>query len=333
MKWITSIGRICGVAVVLSATSLAPSFASADNFPQKNRSISLIVPYGAGGMVDVMGRALAAHWDAKWGTRTVVLNKPGANGQLAFAEMLKQKADGYTIVLTQSFDTQMTYLDPEANAPFSRSSFMPVGLVQSTPAPWVVRADSPYKTVNDLIDAAKARPHSLNFGSPASRGPAILYMNELEQQFGAKLNVIPFNDVPSTVNALLGGHIDAATANAAVVLPHVNAGRLRVLMVAGDQPLKYFPDAPPSTAIGIHLPDFSNTGMALKSGTSPDVLQAWSSMLAQIAEEPALRSRLDQIGVNLAYMSPSDYTQLWLRAEDSVARVLMKLTGKTRQAQ
>ncbi|HYG43869.1 MAG TPA: tripartite tricarboxylate transporter substrate binding protein [Bordetella sp.] len=321
-----------GAVAAAAVLGMYSGAVQAAGFPEKGRTITLIVPYGAGGMVDALGRTLASYWDAKWGTSTVVLNRPGANGQLAFGEMFRRAPDGYTIAFTQAFDTQMSYLDARANAPYSRSSFIPVGLVQRTPSAWMVRADSPYRSIQELLDAGK-QGDGIDLGSPSSRGPAILYAKAVDDTFGARLNLVPFNDVPSTINALLGGHIDVAISNAAVALPHIKAGKLRALMIGGTKPLKYFPGVPPASAIGLPLPDFSNTGMALPRGTPPAAVQAWSAMLKEISDDPGLRAKMDAIGINLDYTTPEQYEQLWAINDQDVTAVLMALFGQARPVQ
>lgn len=299
-------------------------------FPEKGKSITLLVPYGAGGMIDVMGRTLAQGWDAKWGTSTMVVNRPGANGQLAFTEMLRSKRDGYTIAFTHSFDSQMTYLDPGAGAAYSRSDFVPVALAQRTPSIWVVRADSPIKTGKDLVAAALAQPGKVNIGSPAARGATVLYTRLLEERFGARFNTVPFNDVPSTVNALLGGHLDAATSNVAVALANVKAGKLRVIMVNGDLPVEFFPDAPTSASLGMPMPDFSSTGLALAAGAPQYVVDAWAAMIRELTAEPATRARMRALGVTLDFMPPSESARLWLDIEQSVSKLLVQVAGSAR---
>lgn len=321
--------------IAMSATFvIAMPFAWAADFPETGSTITVIVPFGPGGMVDLMARTMAPYWDAKWGTRTVVLNRPGANGQIALTEMLRQKPDGQTIAFTQGFDTQMSYLNAEAKAPYSRSSFTPVGRVQSTPSVWVVRADSPYPTMGSLLDAARNRPGELNFGTPASRGPAVLYLEELERKAGAQLTSVPFNDAPSLVSALLGGHIDLATSNPAVVLPHVRAGRLRALMVSGDTPLKYFPDTPTSASLGLEISKLgSNTGLTLARGTPEAAVQAWSTMLEALTSDPALRARMDEMAVHLSYSTPGDYARSWTATEAEVRKILLRVSGDVRPVQ
>lgn len=321
--------------IALAATFVIVfSTANATDFPETGGTLTVIVPFGPGGMVDLMARTMAPYWDAQWGTRTVVLNKPGANGQIALTEMLRQKPDGQTIAFTQGFDTQMTYLNAEARAPYSRSNFIPVGMIQSTPSVWVVRADSPHRTMGALLEAARNRPGELNFGTPASRGPAVLYLEEFEKKAGARLTSVPFNDAPSMVGALLGGHIDLATSNPAVVLPHVRSGRLRALMISGDTPLKYFPDTPTSASLGLEISKLgSNTGLTLARGTPEAAVQAWSAMLQALAQNPALRARMDEMAIHLSYATPKDYAQSWTATEAEVRKILLRVSGEVRPIQ
>lgn len=319
------------IIATMAISVLVSSSALAADFPEPASTITVIVPFGAGGMVDLMARAMAPYWDAKWGTRTVVLNRPGANGQIALTEMLKQKPDGRTIAFTQGFDTQMSYLNAEARAPYSRSSFIPVGMIQSTPSVWLVRSDSPYRTMGALLDAARHRPGELSFGTPAARGPAVLYLEEFEKKAGARLTGVPFNDAPSLVSALLGGHIDLATSNPAVALPHVRLGRLRALMVSGDTGLKYFPDTPTSASLGLEISKLgSNTGLTLARGTPEATVQAWSAMLEAISLDPTLRGRMDELAIHLSYATPADYARAWTATEAEVRKILMRTSGEAR---
>lgn len=330
-KFSTQLNKIIAILATF-VISFSPALAA--DFPESGSTITVIVPFGPGGMVDLMARTMAPHWDAKWGTRTVVLNKPGANGQIALTEMLRQKPDGQTIAFTQGFDTQMSYLNAEAKAPYSRSSFAPVGQVQSTPSVWIVRADSPHRTMEALLEAARNRPGELNFGTPASRGPAVLYLEEFEKKTGAQLTSVPFNDAPSMVGALLGGHIDLATSNPAVALPHVRSGRLRALMVSGDTPLKYFPDTPTSASLGLEISKLgSNTGLTLARGTPEAAVQAWSAMLEALSQDPALRARMDEMAIQLSYTSPQAYARSWTATEAEVRKILMRTSGDVRPVQ
>jgi tripartite-type tricarboxylate transporter receptor subunit TctC len=335
MKALRSIARLFSAALTtfaLGAATATTAFSA--QFPEKGSTITLIVPFGAGGLVDIMGRTMASHWDAKWGTRTIVMNKPGANGKIALSELLRNKPDGHTIAFTQGFDTQLTYLNAEANAPYSRSHLIPVAMVQRTPSVWLVKADSPYQTMEELINAAKTKPDGVTFGSPTTRGPAMLYVEEFKKKRGAKLDNVPFNDGPSMISALIGGHIDAAISNPAIALPHIKSGRLKAIMVSGDKPVKYFPDVPYSTELGLDISSLgSNTGLTLAGSTPEPIVQTWSEMIKEITGDPQLKAKMDSLGINLEYASPSEYASLWNATEAEVSKYLMRANGKVRPIQ
>ena len=311
--------------------SLAACHAIAADFPEKGKRINLLVPYGAGGQVDMMARAIAPVWDKKWGTQTIVLNKTGASGQIALSELLRQPNDGYTIAFTQGFDTQMTYLSTEASAPYSRSNLIPVAMVQHTPAVWIVKSDSPYQSMKDVLEAAKANPEKVNFGSPSSRGPAAVYVENIQNKFGAKFNHAPFTDGPSMMNGLMGGHIDLGLINVTIALPFLNSGKIRAVMVSGDKPLKFLPGVPTSQSVGVDVTSFgSTTGLTLAAGTAPAIVSKWSAMIKEVIDDQDLRQKMDAMALNLEYLTPEQYSEFWTRAEVEVTKYLMKVNGKVR---
>ncbi|WP_404301828.1 Bug family tripartite tricarboxylate transporter substrate binding protein [Alicycliphilus denitrificans] len=309
--------------------SLATGHAIAADFPEKGKRINLLVPFGAGGQIDIMARAMAPVWDKKWGTQTIVLNKTGASGQIALSELLRQPNDGYTIAFTQGFDAQMTYLNTEANAPYSRSNLIPVAMTQRTPAVWIVKSDSPYRSMKDVLEAAKANPEKINFGSPSSRGPAVIYAENIQNKFGAKFNHIPFNDGPSMMNGLMGGHIDLGMINATTALPFFNSGKIRVVMISGDKPFKFFPDVPTANSLGVDASSFG-TGLTLAAGTAPAIVSKWSAMIKEVLDDQDLKQKMDAMALILEYSTPEQYSELWNRAEEEATKYLMKVNGKVR---
>lgn len=314
---------------VISIAALSAQSATEDAFPRKGSAITVIVPWGAGGMIDILARKMSRYWDQKWGTQSVVINKPGAAGQLGLAEMLKQRPDGYTVAFAHGFDTHMTYLDASTNAPYSRSSFAFPGLAQRTSEVWVVRADSPFQTVEQFIAAAKANPGKLNFGSTSSRSTVVIYAQRLKDR-GAPVTLVPYKDVPSSMNALLAGDLDITMSNAAVAYPYYKAEKIRVLLAVGSKPSKYYPDAKTSDDLKLDLPDLNYTGVALPKSTPPAVVQTWSAMLKEIASDPQMRADLDAMAVNLDYLPPDDYMKLWSETEFYAQKVLESIGAKVR---
>ncbi|MOA31500.1 Tripartite tricarboxylate transporter family receptor [compost metagenome] len=136
------------------------------------------------------------------------------------------------------------------------------------------------------------------------------------------------------INALMGGHLDIAVSNPAVVLPHLKSGRLRALMAIGDKPVKFFPEASTSASLGIEALNWgSNTGLTLAHGTPATIVQTWSAMLKDIAADPGLREKMDSMGINLEYSTPAEYAALWTATEAEVKKLLMRSYGKARPIQ
>lgn len=320
---------IKAAAALAFITCLSHTFAA--DFPEKGRRITLLVPYGAGGQVDLMARAMAPIWDQKWGTQTIVFNKVGAGGQVALNELLRQPKDGYTIAFTQGFETQLSYLNTEGAASYSRSSFTPVALTQHTPGVWIVKSDSPYGSMKDLLNDAKNNPGKINFGSTSPRSPASIYVDGIENKFGAKLNLVAFNDGPSMMNALMGGHVDLGLINATVALPFINSGKIKALMVSGEKPVKYFPGVPTSQSVGVDVTSYgSTTGLTLAAGTPASIVSRWSEMIKEVIGNQDLKSKMDSMALNLEYASPDEYSNLWRAAEQEATKYLMKVNGKVR---
>jgi tripartite-type tricarboxylate transporter receptor subunit TctC len=250
--------------------------------------------------------------------------------------MLAGKPDGYTVGLTHNWDTQVSYLDPEAKAPYHRADFVPVGLIQQTGPVTLVRADSPHRTMRDLVAAARARPGQITYATSGPRAESTRTMRLLEQQHGARFNLVPFKDVPSSVTALLGGHLDVAGSNVAVALPHVKAGTARVLSVheVTGQPGRrnpFFPDVPTSREEGFDIDLISSTGLSLPRGTPKPVVDAWARTLERALGTPSVRSTMQAAGVAIAYLGPEAYAAHWQDADAKVRRFLTESGVRVRE--
>ncbi len=321
------VSGLAGMVALASPAAIHAQASSAAPFPERGRPLRLIVPWGAGGVVDVIGRALASAWDADWGSSTVVINKPGANGQLGLNELVASRPDGLTIALTHNWDTQISYLDPSAKATYHRGDFVPVALVQQTGPVVMVRADSPFKSLRDLVAAARSRPDQITYATSGPRSETTRIMRLFTQKHGARFNLIPFKDVPSSITALIGGHLDVAGSNVAVARPHVRSGVLRVLSaheVTGQPGLRnpFFPDVPTSREEGFDIDLIASTGMALPRGTAEPIVLAWSAAIRRALETDGVRSALHSAGVATQWLSPQDYAAHWRDAERKVKAFL-----------
>src|SRR3954464_9524313 len=242
------------LVTALLAATMVPAMAQ-DKWPSK--PITYIVPFGAGGTTDVLARLVTLKAGPALGTSFVIENKPGAGGGMGSDFTAKAAPDGYTIqggtisshAINVSLYTKLPY-DPVKN-------FTPITMIGSMPNVLVVRADSPYKTVQDVIATARAKPGSINYASSGSGTSQHLSGVFFEQLTGTKLVHVPYKSSAESLTALLSGQgADMVFENLAPALPHIKAGKLRALGVTSEKRSAALPDVPAITEM---LPGFSIT--------------------------------------------------------------------------
>jgi tripartite-type tricarboxylate transporter receptor subunit TctC len=231
---------LCAVATV--ATVLTSAAASAQsNFPAK--PVHVLVPYAAGGAVDILARTLGEAVSKPWGQSVVVDNRPGAGGVIASQALAASAPDGYTVMVVASGHPTNPFLYPKL--PYDTfKDFTPISLLASSPNILLVRADSPYKTLADVIAAAKAKPGSLSFGH-AGIGTSQHLAGTLFKSM-AKLDIepIPYKGGAPAINDLLGGQIPLSFNNGPEAVGQLEAGTVRALAVTTAKRASFLPDVP-----------------------------------------------------------------------------------------
>jgi tripartite-type tricarboxylate transporter receptor subunit TctC len=282
----------CVVALAALAAVLSASQAPA----QSSRQIKFIVPFPAGGGADLLTRVLAEKWGQANGVSTVIENRPGAASVIGTEAASRAAPDGNTVALVaNSFIVhpnfkKLTY-DP-------LTSFEPVCLLASSPQVIVVNSASPYKTLTELFDAARARPGEL---SNASVGPASAQHIAMEQlKLLGKVNMVfvPFNGNTPALNQLLGNHVSAVMSNYSESAEHVNAGKLRALAVGGKARLKEWPNVPTVAEQG--FPDYAVEvwyGLVAPAKTPKDKVAELSKWCAEAMLAPELKPKWDLQGL------------------------------------
>ena len=240
-------------AIVLAA---AAAHASAQGFPSK--TVRVVVPVPAGGLQDGLARALAHELAAVWKEPVIVENRPGASGAIGAEYAARSAPDGHTIFMSDSV-TLMTNQFLRRGLPYDpATSFAPVvGLARGADV-LVTRADSPYRTVHDLISAARARPGALNYGSFGLGSAAHLDTEAFSEVAGIKATHVPYKGGAEIVKDLLGGQLDFSFTGVASALPLIRAGRLRALAIGERQRVPALPDVP--TLVEAGLPYFETGG-------------------------------------------------------------------------
>src|SRR5512138_9391 len=233
---------------------LAVPPAPAAEFPAKGKSITMILGTSAGGSTDVGARILPAVMEKDLpGTRIQVENKPGAGWQIGLTALARSKPDGYTIGFTILPQTITNYLDPERKAVFNRKSFQTLGMQVVDPGVIAVKASSPYKTLQDVLDAAKANPGKVKASATGILGDDHLAILQLQRQTGIKFAIVQFDGSAPSMTALLGGHTDVYFGNVGDTVPQFKAGEVRILALMDDQESPLVPGVKTTFAQGIKL--------------------------------------------------------------------------------
>ncbi|AMO24659.1 tripartite tricarboxylate transporter substrate binding protein [Ramlibacter solisilvae] len=294
------------VAVV--AAALATSLASAqaqDKWP--SRPITYVVPFGAGGTTDVLARLVTQKAGPALGATFVIENKPGAGGSLGSDFTAKAAPDGYTIqggtisshAINVSLYAKLGY-DPIR-------SFQPITLIGSMPNILVVRADSPYQTLQDVIAAAKAKPGVINYASSGNGTSQHLSGVFFEQLTGGKMVHVPFKSSAESLTSLMSGQgVDIIFENLAPALPHIQAGKLRALGVTSEQRSSTVPQVP---AIAETLPGFgivSWQAIFAPAGVPKPIVDRLSAEMIKAVQDPELRAKLVAQGIEPGGMSPAE---------------------------
>lgn len=256
------------------AAAAAPTSAPAPkiNYPDKGRPITVIIPYGPGGGTDINARMVISGMEKELGVSVQPLNKDGAGSQVGVQELSTSKPDGYTLGATSQPGTTLLYLDAERKAAFDRKSFEPIAMYGSDPEFLTVKADSPYKTVKDLVDAAKANPDKVKFGTPGLLGAEHLAILLFAQQAGFTPSAVHFTGSAPGMTALLGGHIDVYVGNMATFASPFKNGDIRFLAVMDNQTSPLAPGVPTLESQGYKADARIGRIMSAPAGTPKEIV-------------------------------------------------------------
>ena len=320
---------IAGLSPATATAQSTPAAAMTKEFPVKGRPITILVGLSAGGGVDLGARLMAAGLEKELGTPVQVVNKPGASHQVAMTELVRSKPDGYTLGVTTFLTVLVTYLDPERKAAYGRSSSQPVAHYNLERNVLVVKSDSPYKSVKDLVDAAKLNPGKVKAATSGLMTNTHLPMLMLERLSGAKFAYVHFSGAAPALNAVLGGHADAFVSSAAASRQHLKSGALRGLGISDKQESEFFPDIKTLEAQGfkVHAP-FSN-GISAPAGTPKDVVDILSRAIKRVLDSADIQDKMRNMAMTSAYMDPEQFARYWAEMEAQV-EPLIKLAKDTK---
>jgi tripartite-type tricarboxylate transporter receptor subunit TctC len=293
--------RTAAVAAFLLAAAGA---ASAQSFP--SRSVHIFVPYPAGGGVDVLTRTLGDVVSKQWGQSVVVENRPGAGGIIASQAVATSPPDGYTLIMVASGHATNPFLYPKI--PYDTfKDFTPISLLASSPNILLVRADSPFKTVADVITSAKAKPGSLSFAHAGTGTSTHLAGELLKSLARIDLNAIPYKGGAPAINDLLGGQIPLSFNNGPESVGQLQAGTLRALALTTADRAPFLPDVP---SMSESVPGYDTGvwwGLLGPANMPPDVLAKLSHDFVAALNTDAVKERLSKLGALPIGSSPQQF--------------------------
>lgn len=313
------------LAAVLTVTAIPFSefsAAQAADFPAPGRTITMLVPYPAGGATDIAARMVAEGMKTELGATIQVVNKPGATSQVGMTELARARADGYTLSASPLPAVVVTYLDPERKAIYTSKSFQPLANVIFPPLTLSVKTGSSHGTLQDLVAAAKAKPETVKIASAGVLSNNHLAILQLEKASGARFAIVHFDGGAAGMNALLGGHVDAWVGVLPEVLPHFKSGVIRPLGVMDKKESKFLPGVKTLEAQGFKLSVYGATGLALPAGTPKPIVEILAKAVKKACESEAFLKKMDEMGFPIQYMDPEEYAKFWAEVETQVAPLI-----------
>lgn len=319
--------RTIALFLLVAASALARA---QDAYPSK--PVTMIVPFPPGGVADITGRPLAAMMEKSLKQPVVVVNRTGAGGALGMSQVAKAPADGYTILMGLSSISIFPVSDRinERQPMYEMKDFAPIALISSDPTVLVVRTDSPYKTLKDFVDAAKANPGKINYSSSGVYGTLHVSMEIFANAAGIKLFHVPYQGGGPAVTALLGGQVEALASGPAAAIGQIKGGKMRALAAWSDKRLALMPDLPTFKELGYDAEFYIWAGVFAPAATPQPVLQRLREAVRAAVNDPDFKGAMDKVATPISYLDAPEFQKFWDNDAKRLAIALEKI-GKVEE--
>jgi tripartite-type tricarboxylate transporter receptor subunit TctC len=299
-----------GIVFLMQAATPLP----AQDYP--NRPVTLVVPYAAGGGLDVLGRMLAQKLSDRLGKPFVVDNRPGAGTVIGATSVVKAAPDGYTIMLGTSSAYAINVTLHKALPYDPARDFAPIALVSNAPFLLLVNPAQPIHSVAELIALAKEKPGQLSYGSAGPGSPQHLSMELLKSMTGINVVHIPYRGDNPAVTDLVAGHIATQFAEPTPVLPLLRTGKLRALAVSSTRRMPTAPEIAPLAEAGVPGFDFVSWQMIVApAGTPRDIVEKLHAEIKAVLELPDIKAEYARTGRISVDYPPLDELSRFMRSE------------------
>ena len=295
---------------VLTCVALVLAFPATAADPYPSKPIRMLVGFPPGGAVDVIARTLGQQLSTDLKQAVVIENKPGAGTNIAVRSLIDSPPDGYTLMLTaNSLAANMALYKPQ---PFdAERDVVPVALVGRVPVVIAANASAEFRTLASLVQAAKAKPGTINYASPGNGSTPHLAMELFARAAGIQLTHVPYKGGAPAITDVLGGQLPLVAVNALEVVPHVKAGKLRVLASMSATRPSFLPDTPTIAESG--YPGFEASvwyGVIAPKATPADVVAKLAAAVQRALASSEVQGRLSAVGGEVTYGDPQQFGAL-----------------------
>jgi|SRR5690606_4088944 len=272
------------------------------------RPITIVVPYSPGGAADALARLLGNELSTKLNTSVIVENRPGASGTIGATAVSRAEPDGYTVLYDATPFSINPHLFPKL--PFDPKSLQPLSLISLAPNVLIVKPDSPYKDVNQLIEQAKAEPGKLNFASGGSGTVQRLAFEMFRQKLDLDMVHIPYKSGGPAIMDVAGGQVETMFSTMAASYPLISSGKLRALVISSPERSPLLPEVPTVTeSVVPGYEAYEWNGVFVPAGTPGDVTKTLQSAIAEVMKSEAMQNRLAELGARAEGSTPQEFEQ------------------------
>ncbi len=312
-------------APVTAAQPTATAPAQKIDFPQKGKTITIIVPYPPGNAADLASRRLAEKMKSELGTNVEVENHAGAGSQVGMTDLAKAKPDGYTLGTGILPDANLIYLDAERAAAFTRKSFEPLAAFTQNESGFAVKGDSPFKTMKDAVDAAKANPRKVRVSTNGYMTGTHLIGVALSRSTGAQFALAHYEGMGQNVAGLMGGHTDVAIVGAGGAVDLINKGEIRMLGTTGSTVCKFLSGVKTVKDQGYDIVYYATRGWVVPAGTPRGVVDILAGVIKKLTEDAQFIKAMEDIYQEVRYVGPAEYATIWDKEDDSTRSMLTEI--------
>ena len=292
----------CAIALLFAVAAPA---ANAQTYP--DRPVRILVPYAPGGITDIAARILGGKLGEAWGHQVVVENRSGGNGLIAMSAVVKADPDGYTLVMASGGDVSLNPALLEKMPYDVERDLIPISSVSDAPIVLAASSRSPYRSVADVIAAAKAKPGGIDIGTPGVGSITHLVLEWLALSAGTKFQNVPFKGGGPAVQALISGVVPLAILASSSVAPYVQDGSLRVLGVTSNVRSALNPDWPTLREQGVAEVDASNwTALFAPKGTPREIIDKLNADVVKALNSPDIKERFASGGAQVIPSTPAE---------------------------